>query len=97
MDELDYAIRKQDIVRGFRQSIYKYFNHECVYCGGVANSLDHVIPKAIGGKTVASNLVPACKPCNGNKGDRELVDWFRSRSSWSEEREAAIARWIAGE
>lgn len=94
MLEVDELIRKQDITRFFKKSIYQYFNHECVYCGAIANSLDHVIPQSKGGKTVASNLVAACKPCNGNKGDRELFEWFRSRSHWSEEREQAIAKWL---
>jgi 5-methylcytosine-specific restriction endonuclease McrA len=97
MPEIEQAIRKQEIVKLFRQGIYKYFNHECVYCGAIADSLDHVKPKAKGGETVTSNLVPACKTCNGNKGDRELFEWYRTRSHWTIEREQAIARWIAGE
>jgi 5-methylcytosine-specific restriction endonuclease McrA len=97
MPEMDQVIRKQEIVKLFRQGIYQYFNYQCVYCGEFANSLDHAKPKAKGGETVTSNLIPACRPCNQDKGSKELFEWFRSRSSWSEEREAAIAKWLAGE
>ena len=97
MSELEHAIRKQDIVKEFRQSIYKYFNHECVYCGAIADSLDHAKPKVKGGKTVTSNLVASCKPCNQDKGSKELFDWYRSRSSWTECREKAIASWLFGD
>lgn len=35
--------------------------------------VDHVLPVAAGGETVADNLVAACKPCNVGKSSR-LVD-----------------------
>lgn len=97
MPDLEQVVRKQEIVKLFRQGIYKYFNHECVYCGSPAESLDHAKPKAKGGETVTSNLLPACKSCNQDKGSKELFEWYRSRSHWTIEREQAIARWIAGE
>lgn len=34
---------------------------------------DHVIPEALGGPTVADNLVLACKPCNRRKGANLLA------------------------
>lgn len=92
---LDFA-RKKEIVRSFRISIYEAFNYECVYCGDLANSLDHAKPKAKGGETVASNLLPSCRPCNQNKGSSELFEWYRSRHHWTQEREDAIARWLFG-
>jgi 5-methylcytosine-specific restriction endonuclease McrA len=42
----------------------------CTYCGAPATELDHVYPHSKGGPTIASNLVPACKPCNSRKRDR---------------------------
>ena len=97
MPDLEQVIRKQEIVKLFRKGIYQYFNHGCVYCGSPAESLDHAKPKAKGGETVTSNLLPACKSCNQDKGSKELFEWYRSRSHWTIEREQAIARWIAGE
>ncbi|MCP9768800.1 HNH endonuclease [Lacihabitans sp. LS3-19] len=52
-----------------RQNIFKRDNNTCVYCGKTTDlTLDHVIPKARGGKTHWENLVTACKRCNSTKG-----------------------------
>jgi 5-methylcytosine-specific restriction endonuclease McrA len=42
----------------------------CVYCGGKANTVDHVMPASRGGKSSWENLAAACEPCNGLKADR---------------------------
>jgi hypothetical protein len=39
----------------------------CHYCGGEAESVDHVVPRSAGGPNLAWNRVPACHPCNGLK------------------------------
>lgn len=44
--------------------------HVCRYCGGSADTVDHVVPKARGGSDDESNLVAACRPCNSAKRDR---------------------------
>lgn len=44
----------------------------CVYCGVEANSVDHVIPRSLGGPSTIDNLVPACRECNTRKGDMPL-------------------------
>lgn len=52
----------------------------CVYCGGPAQTMDHVIPRAIGGPDDPANLLPACRSCNGSKSARRLqawVEWMR--------------------
>lgn len=43
----------------------------CRYCGCaelVKLHIDHVVPVALGGKTILANLVVACEPCNLRKG-----------------------------
>lgn len=40
----------------------------CRYCGGVANSIDHVIPVSLGGEHTVENIVQACTSCNSSKG-----------------------------
>jgi len=35
--------------------------------------IDHVIPECLGGPTVATNLVLACRPCNRSRGWRHAV------------------------
>ncbi len=53
-----------------RQNIFKRDGFTCQYCGTTRDlTLDHVIPKAKGGKTTWMNLVTACKNCNARKGD----------------------------
>jgi hypothetical protein len=47
----------------------------CAYCGGVAQTWDHVLPTVLksefsGAGHRVSNLVPCCKPCNSSKGSR---------------------------
>lgn len=53
----------------------------CQYCGtklpGKDLTLDHIIPKAHGGKDAWENLVTCCGLCNGLKGDRFLTEGIR--------------------
>jgi 5-methylcytosine-specific restriction endonuclease McrA len=42
----------------------------CHYCGNPATSVDHIIPKALGGTDDRANLAPACARCNSSKRDR---------------------------
>lgn len=55
-----------------RQNILKRDNYTCQYCGLHNNQMtvDHVIPKKLGGKDSWENLVCACNKCNNRKGDR---------------------------
>lgn len=46
----------------------------CAYCGGRGDTIDHVVPRSRGGEHVWENVVAACQPCNGRKGDRLLVE-----------------------
>ncbi|MFB7643908.1 HNH endonuclease [Streptomyces sp. NPDC056084] len=47
----------------------------CCYCDGPAEELDHVIPLALGGPDVASNVVAACRDCNQAKYTKPLAVW----------------------
>lgn len=53
----------------------------CPYCGvGETAELDHVLPRSVWPEFTIhiSNLVPACRKCNGNKSDRSFLT-----SGWS--------------
>ena len=58
------------------QARMDYFGNRCAYCGGDFEEVDHVIPLSRGGTGWASNYRPACKPCNGSKGDKLLGEWL---------------------
>jgi 5-methylcytosine-specific restriction endonuclease McrA len=53
-----------------RDGVLRRDGHMCAYCGGRADSVDHLLPRSRGGGDTWFNLVAACQPCNGLKGDR---------------------------
>ncbi|MFD7530467.1 HNH endonuclease [Streptomyces sp. NPDC059849] len=54
----------------------------CVYCDCVKSEvIDHVIPFTLGGADSWENLVPACRECNLQKGDRSVLTWIADRVS----------------
>jgi 5-methylcytosine-specific restriction endonuclease McrA len=55
-----------------RKNIIKRDKHTCQYCGKNHQpmTIDHVIPKSLGGGESWENLVCACIRCNGKKGSR---------------------------
>jgi 5-methylcytosine-specific restriction endonuclease McrA len=55
-----------------RRLVFARDNHRCQYCGGAAESIDHVIPRSRGGEHSWDNVVAACRACNVRKRDRML-------------------------
>ena len=57
-----------------KREILRRDSYTCQYCGQHANSLtiDHVVPRHMGGKYSWDNLVTACPSCNHRKGGRTL-------------------------
>ena len=56
-----------------KRNIFKRDGFRCVYCGDKSQlTIDHVIPKSKGGKTIWENLVTACNSCNNLKDNKEL-------------------------
>ena len=57
-----------------RENVYARDGGRCQYCGvGVRRdeiTYDHVVPRAIGGKTTWENIVTSCVACNQAKGGR---------------------------
>ena len=57
-----------------RRTVLARDRYTCQYCGsqpGKAHlTVDHVVPRSRGGKTVWENVVIACGLCNRRKGDR---------------------------
>lgn len=61
-------------VRFSRQNVYLRDGHRCQYCGrkghGSELTLDHVVPRVMGGDTTWGNVVACCPECNRRKGGR---------------------------
>lgn len=53
-----------------RRAVFARDDHRCQYCGGVADSIDHIVPKSRGGLHVWENVAAACRRCNLDKRDR---------------------------
>ena len=51
-----------------RAQIYARDNGLCVYCGDIADTVDHLIPQSHGGSSQWKNLVAACSACNNRRG-----------------------------
>lgn len=48
-----------------------------IYCGSKKDlTLDHILPRSIGGPDITDNAVWVCKRCNTSKGDKRLYELF---------------------
>jgi len=56
--------------RSIRERILRRDGYICQYCGQEANTVDHVIPRKLGGLDTDDNLLSACSKCNYSKGGR---------------------------
>lgn len=71
---LYYIRRPKPNIQLTRNNIFARDNYTCQYCGKMTKdlTLDHIIPKRLGGKSTWENLVSACKTCNNKKGEKTL-------------------------
>lgn len=62
--------RPRPIVKLTRKEIFRRDNYTCQYCGRQLRNLtvDHVVPRHLGGQTDWDNVVTACSRCNHLKG-----------------------------
>lgn len=75
-----------------------FFGGECAYCGGTTRkgqrlTRDHLEPVSQGGRTIQSNIVPACSSCNSSKGAEDFKTWFMKQPFFSQERLNRIFKW----
>jgi len=57
-----------------RRAVFARDGGRCMYCGGSAASIDHVVPRSRGGRHSWDNVVAACHRCNRIKADRTPAD-----------------------
>lgn len=67
------------ISQNSRLALYLRDGMACVYCGqsveqkgGVILTLDHIVPRELGGDNKPSNLITACHRCNSSRGKRSV-------------------------
>lgn len=89
------------VSKRLRFEILRRDNHACYYCGRkppeIELTIDHVLPQALGGTDEASNLVAACRECNGGKTSiapgSPLVEQVNEDAiRWSAALQAAIVK-----
>tara|TARA_Y100001933_G_scaffold264605_1_gene331236 strand:+ start:1517 stop:1918 length:402 start_codon:yes stop_codon:yes gene_type:complete len=83
--------------RQWRQSIHKYTEKSCIYCGKPSESIDHILPRSKGGLSNTENCVPACLSCNGDKSNDEAFYWYRKQKFYDPRRAMAIRAWSEGD
>lgn len=68
--------RPRSRVRLCRREVFRRDNFTCQYCGKRSHDLtiDHVIPRHLGGNHTWDNVVTACAACNHRKGGRRLAE-----------------------
>lgn len=68
------AVSRLTMVRCTRKNVLLRDRYQCQYCGVKCRqqtiSIDHVVPRSKGGKTVWTNVVAACHTCNRKKANR---------------------------
>ena len=66
--------RPRPTVRLTKREVLRRDNYTCQYCGKRVPylTIDHVVPRRLGGSHTWDNLVAACPSCNHRKGGRTL-------------------------
>lgn len=74
---LEYMIRRPRLrVKLTRREVFRRDDYTCQYCGRRTADLtvDHVLPRHLGGQHTWTNVVTACQACNHRKGGRRLSE-----------------------
>jgi hypothetical protein len=76
-----YEFLPEQKVNFCRRSLWKRDQNTCQYCGKRPRedecTIDHVVPKSLGGETSWTNCVLACYRCNSQKADRRPEEAVR--------------------
>lgn len=47
----------------------------CAYCGAAGDTIDHLVPWSLGGRTTMDNCVTSCAECNFRRGNRPVREF----------------------
>lgn len=69
---------RKKVVKFSRENVYQRDKGKCQYCLHLVPrseiTYDHVVPRALGGKTEWTNIVISCADCNQRKGHRTMSE-----------------------
>lgn len=71
--KLEYMVRRPRVpINLNKREILRRDDHTCQYCGKKTHflTIDHVIPRRLGGQHTWINVVAACPTCNRHKGGK---------------------------
>jgi len=85
----------EKVVKFSRYNLYLRDLFQCQYCSDVFDydelTIDHVLPRSLGGKTTWDNCVTSCKSCNYKKGSHTNIkplhqpyrpDYYNLMAKW---------------
>ena len=75
----------KEISREKRELLYLEAHHHCVYCGRYIPDIsdmtvDHIMPRFLGGTDAFENIVCSCSACNERKADKYVMEYIFSLS-----------------
>ena len=84
-----------------KSNIFFRDQNKCQYCGNYKDdksmTLDHILPKSLGGLNTWENLVAACKKCNQKKGNKTLQESGMKLLKKPKKPKASILRFLKGQ
>ena len=90
------CLSKQTAKRKFKRQIKYGWGGFCAYCRcNRATTVDHLKPKSKGGSSLRSNLIPACRSCNADKGSESWLVWFQRQEFYNIVAQELIEEWIS--
>jgi 5-methylcytosine-specific restriction endonuclease McrA len=57
-----------------RKGVLVRDHYTCAYCGKYGDTIDHVWPRSLGGKSTYENCVTSCRACNHKKSNKTLKE-----------------------
>ena len=71
--------------------VFESHKFQCAYCDSPAQTADMAFPMTCGGPVVASNILPTCKACAGQKCGKDLIAYYQTKQIDDKRLEAIMA------
>lgn len=69
--------RQWNITPNQHEAFLRMYEEECFYCGERGGSVDHLVPRSVGGSDDLSNLVTCCQDCNSKKYTSSVETFYQ--------------------